>query len=199
MPGPSRDPIPARTGWSAALKAGQAFRVIDVQGGQCADLWAFCASDLTEPLSAQHSRVHMAAIYPTVGWTFVTARRRPILQFVEDTSPGRHDCLVAACDSARYEQLGAAPGHASCEENLRYEARKRSLSVTFAPQPINVFANFRVHEGGRLELEECLSAAGDSATFELLEDAVVVLSACPQDIIAFQPGGPSDMAVEVIG
>jgi uncharacterized protein YcgI (DUF1989 family) len=191
--------IPARTGWSAVLEAGQSFRVIDVQGGQCADLWVFCAEDSAEALSAQHSRVHMAAIYPAVGWTFVTSRRRPILRFVEDTSPGRHDCLVAACDSARYEQLGAAPGHASCEENLRAEARAQSIPVTFAPQPINVFANFRVHDGGRLELEECVSEAGDAATFELLMDGIVVLSACPQDIIGFQPGGPSDMAVEVLG
>jgi uncharacterized protein len=70
-------------------------------------------------LSAQHSRVHMGRIYPERGWAFVTNERRVILEFVDDTSPGRHDCLVAACDSARYQQLGAAPGHASCEENLR--------------------------------------------------------------------------------
>jgi uncharacterized protein YcgI (DUF1989 family) len=194
----SRYPIPARTGWSARLTAGQSFRVIDVEGGQCADLWVFCADNPTEPLSAQHTRVHMAEIYPTVGWTFVTARRRPILRFVDDTSPGMHDCLVAACDSARYELLGAAPGHASCEENLRTEARKQQIPITFAPQPINVFAKFRVHEGGRLELEETVSQAGDAATFELLMDGIVVLSACPQDIIAFQPGGPTDMAVEVL-
>ncbi|HWF74266.1 MAG TPA: urea carboxylase-associated family protein [Solirubrobacteraceae bacterium] len=193
--------IPARTGWSGRLRAGQSFQVIDVQGGQCADLWAFAAEDPNEALSAQHTRVHMAGIYPAVGWTFLTARRRPILRFTGDTSPGRHDCLVAACDSARYEQLGAASGHASCEENLRAEAAKQGIPMTFAPQPINVFANFRVdvHDGGRLELEECVTSAGDAATFELLMDAVVVLSACPQDIIAFQPGGPSDMAVEVVG
>ncbi|HEY2161221.1 MAG TPA: urea carboxylase-associated family protein [Solirubrobacteraceae bacterium] len=199
MPTPSQVAIPARTGWSAALAAGESFRVIDVDGGQCADLWVFCAEDPAEPLSAQHSRVHMGAIYPEVGWTFVTARRRPILRFVEDTSPGRHDCLVAACDSARYELLGAEPGHPSCEGNLRAEAQKRGLPVTYAPQPINVFANFRVHHGGRLELEECVSKPGDGATFELLMDGIVVLSACPQDIIAFQPGGPSDMAVELLG
>jgi len=199
MANPSLVPIPARTGWSGRLEAGQSFRVIDVEGGQCADLWVFCADDPTEPLSAQHSRVHMAAIYPAVGWTFVTARRRPILRFAEDTSPGRHDCLVAACDSARYELLGAAAGHASCEDTLRSEAHKQGIPIAFAPQPINVFANFRVYDGGRLELEECVSEPGDAATFELLMDAIVVISACPQDIIAFQPGGPSDMAVEVLG
>jgi uncharacterized protein YcgI (DUF1989 family) len=106
---------------------------------------------------------------------------------------------VAACDSARYEQLGAAPGHASCEQNLRTEQRKMELPVTYAPQPINVFANFHVIEDDRLVLDECVSGAGDAATFELLVDGIVVLSACPQDIIAFQPGGPSDMAVEVLG
>jgi uncharacterized protein len=194
----TRFPIPARTGWSGRLPAGQSFRVIDVEGGQCADLWVFRAEDPAECLSAQHSRVHNAAIYPTVGWTFVTGARRPILRFTEDTSPGLHDCLVAACDRARYELLGAPPGHASCEENLRTEQRRQGIPVTYAPQPINVFANFRVHDGGRLELETTLSAAGDAATFEVLIDAIVVLSACPQDIIEFQPGGPTDMAVEVL-
>lgn len=196
---PSLHPVPARTGWSARLAAGQSFRVIDVDGGQCADLWVFSADDPSECLSAQHTRVHMGAIYPAAGWTFVTSRRRPILRFVDDTSPGMHDCLVAACDSARYELLGAAPGHASCEDNLRAQADRHEIPVTFAPQPINVFAKFRVYDGGRLELEECVSQAGDAATFELLMDGIVVVSACPQDIIAFQPGGPTDMAVEVLG
>jgi uncharacterized protein YcgI (DUF1989 family) len=192
-------PIPARTGWSGRLEAGQSFKVIDVEGGQCADMWVFCAEDPAEHLSAQHTRVHMAAIYPAVGWTFVTNRRRPILKFVHDTSPGLHDCLVAACDSARYELLGAAPGHASCEENLRTEQRRLGLPETYAPQPINVFAHFHVVDNHRLVLGECESAPGDAATFELLMDGIVVLSACPQDIVAFQPGGPTDMAVEVVG
>ena len=192
-------PIPARTGWSARLRAGQSFKVIDVEGGQCADLWVLCAEDPAEHLSAQHTRVHMASIYPAVGWTFVTGRRRPILRFVQDTSPGLHDCLVAACDSARYELLGAPPGHASCEENLRAEQRRQGLPVTYAPQPINVFAHFHVVDDERLVLDECESRPGDAATFELLMDGIVVLSACPQDIVAFQPGGPTDMAVEVLG
>ena len=198
MPTSTLNPIPARTGWSGRLSAGQSFRIIDVEGGQCADLWVFCADDPREPLSAQHTRVHMGEIYPREGWTFVTARRRPILRFVEDTSPGRHDCLVAACDSARYDLLGAPPGHASCEGNLLIEAAKQDLPVTFAPQPINVFAGFCVHDNRRLELNDCETKAGDAATFELLMDGIVVISACPQDIIAFQPGGPTDMAVEVL-
>jgi uncharacterized protein YcgI (DUF1989 family) len=189
--------IPARTGWSGWLTAGTRFRVIDIDGGQAADLWAFNADRPQELMSAQHSRVHEGEIYPRVGWTLVTNERRPILGFVGDTSPGRHDCLVAACDRPRYELLGAGPSHGSCEENLMEQAAKHGIALDHAPQPVNVFANFRVYPDGRLELEPCVSQPGDAATFELLMDAVVVLSACPQDIVGFQPGGPTDMAVEV--
>jgi uncharacterized protein YcgI (DUF1989 family) len=190
-------PIPAREGWSASLKCGDTMRLIDVEGGQAADLWAYNPADHTEFLSAQHSRVHMGQAYPVAGWTFVTNQRRPILEFTRDDSPGRHDCLAAACDRFRYQILGADSGHASCEDTLIREAATHDIHVSRAPQPFNVFANFRVEPDGTFNLDECLTKAGDSATFTLLADAVVVISACPQDIVGFQPGGPTSMAVEI--
>jgi uncharacterized protein len=193
----SKSEIPARSGWSTALREGQTFRVIDVEGGQAADMWAFNSADVEEYLSAPHTRVLNSEVYPRVGWTFYTNERRPILEFVEDTSPGRHDCIAAACDKIRYEQLGAGSDHGSCEENLQAETRRQGFEVRHAPQPINVFANFRVSPEGSLELNECVSKPGDAATFKALMDCIVVLSACPQDIVLFQPGGPTDMAVEV--
>ena len=80
---------------------------------------------------------------------------------------------------------------------MQVEMRRYGFDVAHAPQPINVFANFRVKPDGTFSLDECLTTAGDSASFRLLTDAIVVLSACPQDIVKFQPGGPSDMAVEI--
>jgi hypothetical protein len=29
-------------------------------------------------------------------------------------------------------------------------------------------------------------------------DGVMIVSACPHDIVGFQPGGPTDMAVELL-
>ena len=194
----SRIPIPARTGWSAELEAGTSFRIIDVEGGQAADLFMFNPADPTEHISGQHSRVHMGETYPRAGWTFYSNERKPMLEFTDDTSPGRHDCLAAACDRYRYELLGAGTDHGSCEQNLQAEAKKYGFEIHHAPQPINVFANFRVYPDGRFELEECITKAGDAATFKLLTDGIIVVSACPQDIVGFQPGGPSDMAVELL-
>ena len=96
-----RIPIPARTSWSARLDAGASFRIIDVEGGQAADLFVYNPAKPTEYLSGRHTRVHMGEAYPRAGWTFVSNQRRPMLEFTEDTSPGRHDCLVAACDQFR--------------------------------------------------------------------------------------------------
>ncbi len=142
---PERTLIPARTGWSKRLQEGERFAVVDLEGGQAADLWVFSAADPEEYLSAPHTRVHMGRIYPETGWTFVTNERRPILEFVEDTSPGAHDCLVAACDPARYRLLGGG-------RRVTPPARRTScpscpsmdIEIGHAPQPINVFANFRV-------------------------------------------------------
>jgi uncharacterized protein YcgI (DUF1989 family) len=172
--------------------------VIVVQGGQGVDLWVFNAEDPQEFLSAGHTLVQMGQIYPQKGWTFVTNERRPILEFTDDTSPGRHDCLAAACDRSRYELLGGGPEHGSCEQNLQSEVRKHGFELAHAPQPINVFANFRVGPNGEYELLELISRPGDAATFKVLMDSVVVISACPQDMVPIFPGGPSDMAVEIV-
>jgi uncharacterized protein YcgI (DUF1989 family) len=48
----------------------------------------------------------------------VTNRRRPILKIMEDTAPGIHDTLLAACDRYRYELLGCKEYHRNCTDNF---------------------------------------------------------------------------------
>ena len=63
----------------------------------------------------EHSRVAIGGIFPKPGDTMVTGKRRPILTLVEDSSPGIHDTLIAACDRYRYELLGV-PDHDNCAD-----------------------------------------------------------------------------------
>ena len=67
----------------------------------------------------------------------------------------------------------AADGHASCEENLLSELPKHWIEIGHAPQPINVFANFRVTPDA-LFMQRA-SRPGDAATFQMLREGVVVL------------------------
>ena len=128
----------------SSLHRGDRIRVIDPNGGQVADVFAFCADDLSEYHSAQHTRVWVDRLFPHVGEQFVTNHRRPILALEADTSPGIHDMLCAACDPARFALLGAPGWHASCEENLQRAMAALGHEGIVIPQPINLFMNIPV-------------------------------------------------------
>ena len=163
---PTRTPIPARTGWSARLKEGQSFSVIDVEGGQAADLFAFNAENTDEFLSAQHTRVAEGRIYPEVGWTFVTNERRPMLEFTADTSPGRHDCLAAACDKARYIQLGGARTMAPARRTSSPRPDARIEIATPPSRSTCSRTSASIRRTAAFDLEPCVSKPGDAATLQ---------------------------------
>ena len=155
----SRTTVPARTGRAVRVQRGDHVRVVDLAGAQVGDLFAYVATPdgiTAEHLSASHTRAAVSRLFPAVGEAFVTDRRRPILTLVEDTSPGVHDLLIAACDDARYAALGV-PDHPSCARNLR-DALGVSLDVV--PQPINVF--MRVPIGDRKSTRQNSSHLSES-------------------------------------
>ena len=57
----------------------------------------------------------------------ITNRRRVIMVIEEDTSPGRHDTLIAACDDDRYGLLGCTEYHDNCTDNLHVAMRRIGL------------------------------------------------------------------------
>ncbi len=190
--------VPGAGGGAVRVRAGELVRVVDVDGGQVGDVFAFPADVLGESHSAAHTRTHTRRLFPAVGEQFVSDRRRPILTLVADTSPGVHDMLIAACDPQRYALLGV-PDHRSCATTLR-EALA-AVGHPYAgptPQPINVFMRIPVGDDGSLSWLPAVTAAGDAITFRAELDAVVVVSSCPQDVVGINRGAPSPLAVEVL-
>ncbi|GAA1202490.1 DUF1989 domain-containing protein [Pseudonocardia alaniniphila] len=186
--------VPAGTGRAVRVAAGDRVRVIDPDGGQVGDVFAFTGA---EHHSASHTRAATSRLFPAVGEHFVTQRRRPILTLVEDASPGYHDMLIAACDPERYAALGASE-HRSCAENLREALADAGHDYTGpTPQPINVFMRIPVEQDGRLRWLEAATSPGDSITFEAVLDCVVAVSACPQDIVGINAGSLSPLLIEV--
>jgi uncharacterized protein YcgI (DUF1989 family) len=188
--------VPAGTGRAVALRQGDRIRVIDVDGGQVGDVFAFAAVDLTEHLSASHTRTATGRLFPAVGEQFVTNRRRPILTLLDDTSPGVHDMLIAACDTERYRALGVSE-HPSCAMNLRNALGQMGFSVVGVPQPVNVFMNIPIAEGGALSWLPAASRPGDAVVFEAVMDCVAVVSACPMDLNGINGHGPTPLAIEL--
>lgn len=196
-----RTVVPAREGRAVRVAAGQRVRVVDLEGGQVGDVFAFvpgAPGTPAEHLSAAHTRATTDRLFPTLGQRFVTDHRRPILTLVSDTSPGWHDMLIPACDPARYAALGVEGFHASCADNLHRALAGMKLSVPFTPQPVNVFMRIPVEEDGLLRWLPAASRPGDAITFRAETDCVVVVSACPQDLVDINGGEPTPLALDVL-
>jgi uncharacterized protein YcgI (DUF1989 family) len=180
------------------VPAGALFRVVDVEGRQVADMFAFNAEDVSEHHSAMHTRAAVDRLFPRVGEAFYTNRRRPILTLERDDSPAVHDMLIAPCDPERYEGLGVEGWHASCRENLELAMREHGHDGICIPASMNLFMNIPLGAGGGLGWEPAPTQAGDSITFRATMDAIVVVSACPQDIVPINDRNPTAVAIELL-
>jgi len=191
--------VPATEGRAVTVRSSQAFRVVDVEGKQVADLFAFNAEDVGEYHSAMHTRAGVSHLFPKVGEHFYTNRRRPILTLEADDTPAIHDMLIAPCDPERYQGLGVEEWHASCRENMEIAMRELGHDHVCHPASINLFMNIPVAADGSLGWEPAQTAAGDSITLRAEMDAIVVVSACPQDIVPINDRNPTSIAIELLG
>lgn len=197
---PERVRLPAREGRAFRLARGQRVRLYNTHGTQVVDCWAFVADDLAEFMSMEHSRVGIRRVNPRPGDTMLSNRRRPILTLDEDTTPGVHDTLIAACDRYRYEQLGAKGPHANCTDNLRAALGALGLVPPETPAPLNLFMNIPIGPDGAVRFEPTVARPGDHVTLLAQRDAIVVFSACPQDMVPINGRDmvPRDVHYEIL-
>lgn len=175
--------IPARRGKAARVRQGQSVRVINTHGNQVVDTWAFNASDLSECMSMEATRVITTKMCLDAGDQYWSNNRRPMLTVLEDTSPGRHDTLMAACDRHRYAMLGCTDYHDNCTDNLAAALDAMGLAGPKTPAPLNLFMNIPWTLSGALSYEPPLSKPGDHVVLRAEMDLVVAFSACPQDML----------------
>ena len=192
--------IPARRGKAAFVERGQQVRVINTHGQQVIDTWAFNRGDLSECMSMEHLRTSLGRTMARVGDALVTNQRRPILRLLEDTSPGVHDTLLAACDRYRYELLGCAGYHDNCTDNLAAALQERGLTAPKTPSPWNLFMNIPVQPDGSLSFEPPVSQPGDYVLLQAEMDCVIAFSACPQDMVPINGANciPTEAHFEVL-
>jgi hypothetical protein len=193
--------VEAAHGKAVPLEAGSALRVTTPKGAQAADFFAF-TPELDEWLSPMHTWVWTRSVRPRLGDVFLTQRRRPLIRFAEDGAGGVHDMLIAACDQARYEQLGWTGPHRSCAENLREALAELGAEPAVTPQPVNLFTNTRVTDEQVLESPPNPVASGAFVVVEAVRDAMVVVSSCPFDLpiegwTINAPTGPTELLLEV--
>ena len=149
----------------------------------------------------EHTRATLLRLVPQPGDALYSNRRRPILTLLEDSSPGVHDTLIAACDDYRYGLLGCTEYHDNCTDNLHAALYELGLKAPETPSPLNLFMNIPWTADGDLAFEAPVTRPGDHVVMEAALDLVIAFSACPQDILPVngKAGTPTEAHFEILG
>lgn len=163
-----------------------------------------------EYLSLPHTRAATTHLVPEINDTLLTNLRNPLMTLVEDTSPGAHDTLTAACDANMYAALGIEKPeeHGSCAENLVLALKEinekaglkgtravgADITVNIAPTPLHLFMNAPLQldstshgdgagaKGTTFSVEEPKCKKRSYVKFRAERDIVIVMSACPNEV-----------------
>ncbi|MCP4249022.1 MAG: urea carboxylase-associated family protein, partial [bacterium] len=156
-----------------------------------------------EYLCVEASRVWSRHLWPTVGDALVTTQRRPIVTMIEDTTPGIHDTIMAACDRHRYVVLGVEGYHRNCQDNMFEGLLELGVTPPFPiPGSWNIFMNIPIKEDGySIDMVPTVSEPGQYIVLQAEIDCYMVFSACPQDILPIHGQGgaaPVDCHFQIV-
>lgn len=179
-----REVVDAGDYYLGVVKAGETFRILDLEGNQAADTLFFNASNPAERYSAMDTIREQGNVYLTTGSQLRSNENNIMLEIVADTC-GRHDTLGGACatesNTVRYD-LEKRCMHAcrdswmlAIAENPEYGISKRDISHN-----INFFMNVPITSEGGLTFEDGISAPGKYVELKALMDVIVLISNCPQ-------------------
>jgi len=179
-----RETVVAGDYFMKSVKAGQTFRILDLEGNQAADTLFYNANDPTERYSAVDTIREQGNVYLTAGTRLMSNEANVMLEIVADTC-GRHDTLGGACatesNTVRYA-LEKKCMHAcrdswmlAVAENEQFGMSKRDITHN-----INFFMNVPVTAEGGLSFADGISAAGKYVELKAFMDTIVLISNCPQ-------------------
>lgn len=171
--------IPPRSGAAFGLAKGQTLTVIDVEGGQVADLLAVAKDDVRELISSGRTLDYAETIYLTAGNLLYSNRSNVMLEIIED-SVGRHDFLLTPCSEATFRLCydNESP-HQGCHGNLAQALAPYGIEEDAIPVAFNCFMNVPVDgETGKFKVLPPLSEAGDFIRFRAHMDLIIGLTAC---------------------
>ncbi len=188
--------VPAREARVVEVDAGQVLQIVDTEGQQAGDLAGYMRSDPAEEFSAGHTVSCLVKFVPEVGDELYSNHRRPLMRILRD-DVGTHDLIVPCCDPERYGRDYDQPDHPSCLASFERAIEAAGLDWALRGESCwNVFMNNK-HEDGRIVTYEPEHGAGSAIDLEVLEDLVVALSACPQDLSPCNAFNPGPMAMRI--
>ena len=169
--------------WSREIKAGQIFRIVDLEGNQAADTLFYDAKNPENRYSASDTIRQQRALYLSTGTQLMSTEGDILLTIVADTC-GRHDTLGGACSRESNVMRYAFEKeymHACRDSFIRGAQEcgchlgKRDIACN-----INFFMNVPVTPDGQLTFADGVSAGGKYVELRAERDVIALISNCPQ-------------------
>ena len=199
LPTTNRIPIPPGCAVGVPVSSGQRVHIINTEGGQVVDTWAFNPLQTDEYLSMAHSRSATYHLFFRPGDQLVSNRFNPMVTILRDCSPGAHDTLHAACSAGSYAFFGSSHSQPNCHDNLIRVMEDAGYELKTVPCPWNLFEHTEVD--GQMNLIDRPSPAtrGDYIELKAEQDILLVCSACPSVIGRISGDSPRGAAIEIQG
>jgi len=175
--------VDAGDSFSHVIRAGQTFRIVDLEGNQAVDTLFYDAHDPTDRYSAVDTIREQGNIYLTTGTRLISTEGNVLLTIVADTC-GRHDTLGGAC-AAESNQVRYAIEKKfmhNCRDSflLEIQTRLENMGKRDITANINFFMNVPVTPEGGLTFEDGISAPLRYVELRAERDVTVLISNCPQ-------------------
>jgi uncharacterized protein len=151
-----------------------------------------------ERLSLDRCREVLERLWFIPGDTLISNAYTPLVRIIEDTSPGRHDTLIASCSAEMYRRVGAGDSHRNCEDNFREATAEIGFHPLTIPAPWNLFMSAPVDADGKIEYRRPELRPGGRVVLCAEAPLVAVFSACPDDHYPTNGGDGTPRDVEII-
>lgn len=151
-------------------------------GPQAADLVAFNAADRGATLSTWLTR-HVSGSFGYAERILTGLPDADPMFEIMDPRPGMLWLSPGRCNRLSYAEQ--APGHPNCQDILTETIEPWGMSARDVPDVLNIFMKAVFEREGTYRFEPSPVAAGDYVEMRAHMDCLVAVSACPDDLSAY--------------
>lgn len=173
--------IEPKSARAVSVRRGQTLRIEDLDGGQVADFVCFSSRDHGERFSQAKTRVRNWSVRLSTGSQLISNRDNVMFTIKQDTV-GVHDVVFCPCHSHVYEHVFGVGPRNGCLENLAAAVAAAGISADDLPDPLNIFMNTGIKDGGEIFVAATPSKKGDFIDLLAEMDCLVAVSACADDV-----------------
>jgi uncharacterized protein YcgI (DUF1989 family) len=192
--------VPAGGAIAFHVKRGYSFLVIDIEGGQVADLVAFNENDLAEKLDQSRTRINNWKYRISVGDSVYSNKNNPMLTILED-KVGIHDLTFPGCSAFAYEKILKVGRRNGCIENLTEALIKegRDLKPFEIPAPFSLFMDVEYDmKSNSPIIKPAASSSGDYVELRSEMDCLLAVSSCADDITDCNHGKLKPLKIRIL-